>query len=150
MGKFLQKTLMIFHCFSDFWIKIPKMMWPKVDLGLTLNIFRFYLGASLTVLNPDFTRVIQKSVLSSFNFPFFSTSVYSECIKQFVLSILASSPCTLNVLSSCLLSVLAHFPSIQNLLSCLYFLFLHLILVLGMYRSVILLLSLSRPSLHVL
>ena len=33
-------------------------------LGLTQNIFRFYLGTSLTVLYPNFTKVIQKSVSS--------------------------------------------------------------------------------------
>ena len=36
----------------------------KVALGLPLNKFRFYLGASLTVLNPDFTREICKSGLT--------------------------------------------------------------------------------------
>ena len=30
-------------------------MWPRVALELTVTIFQFYLGASLTVLNPDFT-----------------------------------------------------------------------------------------------
>ena len=39
-----------------------KMIRPRVARGLTLQIFCFYLGASLTVLNPDFTRVIQKSL----------------------------------------------------------------------------------------
>ena len=64
MGKLFQKTLMIFQRYSDFWIKIVKMMWPRVALGLILNTFLFYLGASLTVLNPDFTGVIRKSVNS--------------------------------------------------------------------------------------
>ena len=36
-------------------------MQPRVTLGLTLNIFRFYLGTSVTVLNQVFTRVIRQS-----------------------------------------------------------------------------------------
>ena len=40
-------------------------MRPRVALGLTLNIFWFYLGASPTVFNPDFTRLIQKSADTS-------------------------------------------------------------------------------------
>ena len=39
-------------------------MWPRDALGLTLNILPFYLGASLTVFNPDFTGVIRKSGVS--------------------------------------------------------------------------------------
>ena len=37
------------------------MLGPRVALWLTLNIFRFYLGTSLTVFNPNFPKVIQKS-----------------------------------------------------------------------------------------
>ena len=40
VGKFSKQTLRIFHCFSDFWIEILKIMRPRVSLGLTLNIFR--------------------------------------------------------------------------------------------------------------
>mgnify|MGYP007123573257 CR=1 FL=1 len=36
---------------------------PKVK---TMSIFRFYLGASLTVLNSDFTGVIRQSELKHF------------------------------------------------------------------------------------
>ena len=64
MGKYFQTTLRTFHCFSDFWVKIAKRMRPGVALWLTVNIFRFYLGSNLTVLNPDFTRVIRKSAES--------------------------------------------------------------------------------------
>ena len=39
-------------------------MQPRVALVLTMNIFWFYLGASRTVLSPDFTEVIRKSELS--------------------------------------------------------------------------------------
>ena len=35
--------------FSDFWIKIVKMMWPGVAIGLNINIICFYIGASLRV-----------------------------------------------------------------------------------------------------
>ena len=69
MGKFCQKTLRSFHSISDFWIKIVKMMKPGIALGLTLNILRFYPGVSLTVLNPDFSRVIQKFVETCFLMP---------------------------------------------------------------------------------
>ena len=63
MGKFSRKTLRSFHCFSDFWIKLVNIMLPNVVLGLTLNILRFY--SSLTVLNPEFTGVMQKSPTSA-------------------------------------------------------------------------------------
>ena len=61
VSKFFQVIRRTFHCFSDVWI-IAKMMWPRVALGLTVIIFWFNLGTSLTVLNPDFTRVIRKSI----------------------------------------------------------------------------------------
>ena len=41
VGKLFQKTLRIFHCFSDFRIKIVKMMRSRVAIGLPLSIFRF-------------------------------------------------------------------------------------------------------------
>ena len=49
-------------------------MRPSAALGLTLNIFRFHLGASLTVLNLDFTGVMQKS-----------TNVILESLSKFVI-----------------------------------------------------------------
>ena len=43
-GEILHTILEDFPIFSDFWIKTVKIMQPKVALGLTLNIFQFYLG----------------------------------------------------------------------------------------------------------
>ena len=42
--KFFRQSLRTCHCFSDFWFNIVKVMGPRVALGLTLNIFWFYLG----------------------------------------------------------------------------------------------------------
>ena len=41
LGKFSRQTLRTFHCFSDFLIKIGKIIQRRVALGLTLIIFRF-------------------------------------------------------------------------------------------------------------
>ena len=85
MGKFFTKTLRTFRCFSDFWIKIVMIIKSRVALGLTLNIFRFYLGGSLTVLNPDFTRVIRKSVIRYMISVHFESTVRSGVLLYSIL-----------------------------------------------------------------
>ena len=45
----------IFQTFGLFFLKIMR---SSIALRLTLNIFRFYLGASLTMFDSKFTRII--------------------------------------------------------------------------------------------
>ena len=51
--------------FPLFFSLLGKMMQRRVALGLTLNIFQFNLGASLTVLNPDFNPKVWQDMLGA-------------------------------------------------------------------------------------
>ena len=66
-------------------------MWSRVGLGLTLNVLMFYLGTSLTVLNQDFTTVIQNSFPppTSHLYQPLTTSPYST---SYIPTIASSSP----------------------------------------------------------